>query len=236
MGRYEIATGKKKSKPIIEPVRTFGFESELTNGMKRTFPSRRGQYFELQSQQVARIGIVYDKEMLFTGTNTHFCKSYFLCKSTEGYKAPCCDYSKKVFRTACVLIIYKEGVGENITSENFTYELKPWVFGVKTYGTLKDYHARFPLQENDIILHRNHHVLKIYDIQSHGPSLWQKAPIKKSILDQARPIQEQMKNFIGSDLSVPEIEELIKLEDFPNHAGSVQRDNPYNLPDRLRRR
>ncbi len=122
-----------------------------------------------------------------------------------------------------------------MTPEDFTYELKPWVFGYATYKTLKNYHSRFPIFDNDIFLHRNHHVLKVYDIQSHDDSLWKRSGIMPDILHKVAPIQEQLKSFIGRDLSVPEIEDLIKMEDFPNHAGSPRNTHTPSFQERLYR-
>jgi len=214
MGRYEIATGKKKPEPRIEPVKTFGFDSDLTNDMKRTFrPSMRHGYFDLQDRQIARVGIVYtDKAALFTGSNTHFNGIYFLCKSGTNYRAPCCDYSRPLFRTACVLVKYGYGIDQTSSLEDFVYELKPWVFGPSTYKKLREVHNRTPLFDHDIILSRNNPTLKIYDIQPSGKSLWQNVSdfIEQKILTESVPLLENMKNAIGSDLSVSEINELIE--------------------------
>jgi hypothetical protein len=221
MDRYEIAIGKEKEHLEPEAVQTFGFDNELDDIKKRSWKrNRNSDYFSLKYDEKARVGVVYeDSQKLFTGTYTHFCRTYFLCKSTEGNKERCCDYSKRVFRTGCALIVYSEELlhepdGSAVVSltEHSPYKIMPWVFGTHTYYSLKEMHNMSSVFNNDIILRRNNETLRTYDIRPTGTSLWHNSTpqIQEKIITEARSIIKGMKEYIGADLSLEEIDELIK--------------------------
>jgi hypothetical protein len=221
MDRYEILLGKHREnkEPEVEAFQTFGFDNELDE-IKKSWKKRVSNYFSLEHDEVARVGIVYeDPKKLFTGTYTHFCRTYFLCKSTEGRRELCCDYSKRVFRTGCVLIIYllPPGVPVAAITSDSPFQIKPWIFGTQTYNSLKGMHEQFPVFNHDIILRRNNKTLRTYDIQPTQVSLWNRSgnPVKEKIITEARPIIKNMKDYIGADLSLDEIAELIKNDSQP---------------------
>lgn len=230
MSRFEIATGKFRDKEPEETVQIFGFDSDFDKKRRKRIPP--DDYFKLQDNEVARAGIVYeDPKKLFTGTHVHFCKTYFLCKSTEGNKMPCCNYSKRVFRIGCALIIYRsmQSVREGVilAPPSLTgcsgYQIKPWIFGLPVYKILKELHKKHPVFDHDLrIKCTTSQIFKKYDImpivalRPHSTkgysSLWRRCTpeTQKEIIDEARPIIENMKNYIAADLSNEEIEELVK--------------------------
>jgi len=211
MDRYEILLGKHREnkEPEVEAVQTFGFDNELEDIKKRSRRKHGSDYFSLEYGEGARVGIIYEDPLkLFTGVYTHFCKTYFLCKSTEGRRELCCDYSKRVFRTGCVVIIYSlpfRGSSLKTLTLDSPFQIKPWIFGTQTYNSLKEIHKQHPVFNHDIFLKRN----KPWSMST---SLWHSSDdsVKEKIITEARPIMENMKDYIGADLSLDEIDELIK--------------------------
>ncbi len=205
-------------------------------------------YFDLAYDQKERIGFVFEDQMkILTGTFTHFCKTYFLCKSEQGSRAVCCDYSRKVYRTGCAIIVYARTQRPNVVALTSTslFRVVPWIFGRQTYDMFKGVHETFPVWKHDFIVRRNHQTLKTYEITPMGSGLWQASSpqVKEGILQQARPIIETMKDYIGADLNPDEIKELIRQDQQdremredqmirPN-TGRPGRANPLQIRPRI---
>jgi len=216
MDRYQLAQIAAGNKPKLkdpktDTVHSFGFNADVAS-FSGKIKSRKYGYFDLEYNQVKRVGIVFeDPEKVLSGANTHFCKTYFLCKST-GMKEACCKYSKKVFRFCCILVVYNGAVRTKALTNTSVYNVVPWTFGTQTYEMLKALHETFPISNHDIIVKRNHKTLKTYDIQAGEHSLWQSSSfeIRNKILDEAKPFLAERKNYLGADLSLDEIEDLIR--------------------------
>lgn len=130
---------------------------------------------------------------------------------------PCCNYSKRVFRIGCVLIIYYLPSGSSFSVASLTarssYQLKPWIFGRPVYNNLKEMHKEFSVFNHDLYIKcTKRQIFKNYDITAAPNCLLRRSTpqIQKKIIDEAVPIIENMKNYIAADLTNDEIEELIK--------------------------
>lgn len=216
MDRYKIALKKHNEYKEPEKIQTFGFDNEVEDIQQRSRRRRIKKigYFNLNFQETKRVGIVYDDpKKIFTGTYTHFHKTYFLCKSTNSSKEKCCRINKPVFRIGCVLIIYKNVIPEGTVRllANASYQLVPWVFGTSTFDHLKTFNEQFPINSHDFLITRIHKTLKTYSFTAEKICLWQSGPeIKEKVIKDARTFLDNMKDLIGADLTFEEIDELVK--------------------------
>jgi len=217
MGRFEIAIGKfdepkEEKKRVFERVQSFGFENNLGR-------AERIRYFKLEDKEGARIGILFEEvNKMFTGTYVHFNKTYFLCKSREGNRMPCCDYGKRFYRIGCTIIIYPP-TRDKILESDSEYEIKPWTFNRRVYEQLNVAHKAFPIDSHDLAIKcEMRQIFRNYEIMPCPSSVFFRSPtnVQRKIMSEAQPIMENMKNIIASDLSVQEIERLIKGNELVN--------------------
>lgn len=220
MNRYDHALNKSPEEvhKNIERIQSFGFDNEIDDIDRKLLRRRkRYPYFKLEPQQAARVGIVFeDPKIVFAGTHVHFHKRYFLCKSIppddmgRGMQAPCCEKLKnRIFRAACILIIYTGNKKRMHLCES--YEVIPWCFGKAVYNKLKALHDTFPIHSHDFMVRRTSDRLNIYDIMPCPEnSFWQNSKEKESIIAEAERFRANIKDIIGDDLSIEEINELLK--------------------------
>lgn len=179
----------------------FGFENEDIKG--GVFEKYKGK-----KNQTDRVAIVYtDPKAMFAGSRIHFKERFFLCK-----KGKCCEVlGPAKWRVGAVLIKYGTDRLGN-PKKPLTYEIIPWIFSEATYIKLKNINAEFLLATHDIKISCSNEDFQHLDIVACSESIWTaQEAFKKSILEQAKPVWENVKRSIASDLSVEEINDLLGL-------------------------
>lgn len=204
MSRYKILTGNLNTEPEKEPVKQhdlFGFD----NGPQRR---KRWDYFRLGGDEAARISILYENvNEMFTGAYVHFSRHFFLCK---GKGSPCCEYGKRMYRIGCVVLIYPETDTSVLTEDTF-YEIKPWTFPERIFTQLRETHKTFPITGHDLgIKCKMRNIFRDYEIMPLPNSVFNTADeqIKGKIMEEAKPIRDNMEAIIAPDLSIEQIREL----------------------------
>jgi hypothetical protein len=206
MDRYSIALNKHKKipSPKSHEVQSFGFGSE-PNYMEST--SKTPRFYKANLGERVRVGIVYiDPAHMFTATNVHYHNRIcFRCKSIEGHQEICCSSSRPNRRIICPIIIYG-------TSDTYR-EIVAWVFGNSAFRKLNELNRHWPLNANDFYLTRIDQNFDPWDIQPcprPRRSLWQSSvEIKQRVLNKAAPIFNNKNNYLGRDLNLFEIRQLL---------------------------
>lgn len=192
----------------------FGFENEDIKG--NVFEKYKGK-----KNQTDRVAIIYtDPKAMFAGSKIHFKDRFFLCK-----KGKCCEVlGPAKWRVGAVLIKYgTDRLGA--PKKPLTYELLPWVFSEATYTKLKNINAEFPLATHDVKISCTNEEYQHLDVIACSESIWTaQEAFKKSILDQAKPIWDNVKRSIASDLTVEEINDLLGLTTGASTDPSVKID------------
>lgn len=187
--------------PTNEQLETFGFENEdIKGGMFEKYKGKKNE--------IHRNAIVYtDPKAMFVGSKIHFKDRFFLCK-----KGKCCDIlGPSKWRVGATLIKYATDKLGNV-KKPFAYELLPWIFSEQTYLKLKTVNGEFPLASHDIKVACTNEEYQHLDITPCNESIWTaKDPVKKVVLEQAKPIWDFIKKSIASDLSTEEINELLGI-------------------------
>lgn len=192
-------------------VESFGLDREDIQGGK--FKKFKGK-----ENQTDRVGIIYitEKEM-FKGVKAHYKDRYFLCKSTKEKKEICCLHSyeknRPSYRIGCILVIYDVATDKSGKVSLKGYELLPWVFGEKMYGTLSEENKEHPLTGCDLKLKCTNAEYQNFEVHSCKESIWQSnAKLKEKILEQASTLFEELPRSLSSDLSITEIKELLGVD------------------------
>lgn len=179
----------------------FGFNNEeIKGGLYEKFKGVKGE--------VNRLGIIYtDPNAMFAGLKIHYKDKYFICK-----KGKCCEVlGPAKWRVGSVIAVYGTDKQGNI-KKPFSYELYPWVFSEQTYIKLKNVNGEFPLATHDIKVSCTNEDYQNLDIIACNECVWTaKEELKKVILESAKPIWENVKRTIASDLSVEDINDLLGI-------------------------
>lgn len=237
MGRFEIAKNAFKTPleifqtPKKSPIKSFGFEG-LPDFGEQPKKSKLKTYY-CPAGTVRRVGIVFkDPAHLFIGAKVHFSGSYFLCKKGDDRRDHlCCTTGAPSMRMACVLAIF---------DQNENYTVMPWVFGKRVYQQLNELNNIAPLQYNDFMLKKNrveerYIPWEVYACHGTAVSLWQ-SKYEENVLRLAEPNFNNLKSYLGQDLSDTEIRELInqperRAESFNNSYRRQRSVQPQtNVP------
>jgi hypothetical protein len=92
------------------------------------------------------------------------------------------------------------------------FEIVAWVFGNSAFRKLNDLTQHRPLNTNDFYLTRTDQNFDPWDIQlcHQSESLWQRSgEIKQRVLTEAAPIFSNKNNYLGRDLNLFEIRQLL---------------------------
>jgi hypothetical protein len=181
----------------------------------------RFKKLKMKTGDELRCGVLYfDKsgDKIFLGAPVHVKPKTktFLCKSTDGNKEICCTHSwegnNPHYHIGCIIIIYDLGK-ENGKIKLKGYELMPWFFWETMYRKLVNADSEFPLTKHDLKLKCTNDEYSTIDIQSCKESIWSGSEnLKKKILEEAKPMFENISKNLGADLSISEIKELIGIE------------------------
>ncbi len=195
----------------MSPVESFGLDRDDIQGGK--FKKFKGK-----ENQTDRIGIIYVTEKdILKGVKAHYKDRYFLCKSTKEKKEICCTHSyeknRPNYRFGCIVVLYDVLTSKDGKISLKGYELLPWVFGEKMYGTLVEENKEHPLTGCDLKLKCTNAEYQNFEVHSCKDSIWQSSPkLKEKILVDAAPMYEDLSRGLANDLSVTEIKELLGID------------------------
>lgn len=207
----------------MSEVMSFGADNEEVKSYKfNGFKAKAGEEY--------RVAFVYwddNPKTMFRGVEAHFYDRYFMCKSTKDKKAICCTHSyernKPRWRVGCVIVLY---VVENDKLKG--YKLTPWVFSDKMFEKIRKANKNFPLHKHDVTLDCTNEDYQTIEVHSCPESYWQmKSELKKKILEEAKPLMEDVIRNMPSDLSIEEIKEVLGIET----AGSADAAANIDLGD-----
>ena len=195
-------------------VESFGTEREDIQG-------GRFQKLKMKTGDEIRCGIIYfddDGKKMFLGTKVHVKPKAktFLCKSTKSSKELCCTHSwegnNSRYHIGCVIIIYNLGK-ENGKLKLKDYELIPWIFWEAQYRKLVSADQEFPLTKHDIKLKCTNDEYANIDAISCKESIWTGNPsLKSKVIEEAKPLYENISKNLGADIPMSEIKEIIGIE------------------------
>jgi len=196
MNRYEILLNKKPDeKEKEELVYTFGFDN---NNISILHPH---EFFRINIGETKTIALIgTDSEKLFICTLVHYDlkkRFYFLCQNDI-----CCEIPNrwpKSLRINCLVCDF-----QNYIKDSKKFRILPWNFGLKVWSDLKRINEEFSLLGHNLVITRKSKFEYDY------------VPIPKSTELEERSIQDQIsflsnnrKKYLGKDLTVKQIRELL---------------------------
>jgi hypothetical protein len=157
-----------------------------------------------------------DRAQAFCGFKTHFKDRKFRCKSTNLKKEICCthgyDGAEAKFSIGTIIAVYE------VNSENkiIGREVTPWFFNSIVYNqiiqALEDFPTDGPM--NDLKITWDDPRMMRCSINASPKSIWsQNEEFKQNVLAEARPMWDALPNRIAKNLSIPEIAELLGIDD-----------------------
>lgn len=205
----------------------FGFDNkEAANGgkFKKWEPMKGKKYV---------IGLLAEnREKAFCGFKTHFKDKKFRCKSTKMKKEICCthgyDGNDPKFAIASVIAIYEiaEKDGKNKVVGR---EIIPWFFNGIVYSQIVQALEDYPDELRDLKITFDDPKMMRCTINASPKSIWTSDPqFKEQALAEAKPFWDALPNRIAKNLSIPEIAEILGID---NGAGAADTASGMDLSD-----
>ena len=204
----------------------FGIDNKnaMGNKFKKWEPTRGKKYYVAILSE--------DQGAAFCGFETHFKEKKFRCKSTKERKEICCthgyDNNTPKWSIGTIIVVYQLEESEDGKKKRLTgYEVTPWLFNSVVYRQLADAFEDHPDKMVDLKITVEDPKMMKFSINAVTTSYWTQDPkLKQRLLAEAKPQFDALPKRLGSNLSVPEIADLLGLD---NGAGDTS--SSMNLSD-----
>lgn len=198
-------------------LQSFGVgNKEIKSNSFDRFKGKKGERY--------RVGVIIPPgEDPFLGAQRHYSEAgqtSFLCKSTKDHQEICCTHQYKgnepAWKIVAAIVVYNIDEGKVKGGK-----VLPWVFNEKTYNLLSRIAEDDPLDERDLELECTDDKYQTFTIVSKKGSYWQQSEkFKATCLSEAASIRKKAKVFIGKDLSIAEIKEVLGISDFAGDTAA----------------
>ena len=132
-----------------------------------------------------------------------------MCKASQGSKC-CIELGPPKYRIGTIICKYQTDQFGTLTNP-FSYNLFPWIFDVLTYEKLKLCNAEYPLNLHDIKISCSNEEYQCISAVPCKEILWNMTPgTKFNVFNAYVPVWNSLKEDIADDLSLEQIDELLK--------------------------